>query len=295
MEQSRSGYGRKRMSLGNLIGDPFALATVSIAALSWVISLIGSIISRVNANAKDAVEPFPTFPWWALVFMFFLTAGVVVVVAANSIQTYHVALVGYMGAGLVLTTSSVNSLIYTSESSRQAAAAGFILLSMVNIVWIFYFGSAPSGVARAYIDSFALQKESSMSRQTMNGYGGRPETSTSVQPPQMYTSAQLNGFENPSPVGGMNGSGPRNPSPAFASSGIKPVQQQPEPEVAAPSEYPYRAKAIYSYEANPEDANEISFSKHEILEVSDVSGRWWQARKETGETGIAPSNYLILL
>ncbi|KAI1343490.1 osmosensor protein [Xylariaceae sp. FL0016] len=297
MEHSRASYGRKGISMGNIIGDPFALATLSIAALAWVISFIGNIIGQINSDPNDINKQFPSFAWWSVVYMFFVMIGIFVVVASDTIQTYHIAIVGYVGAGLVLTTSSVNSLIYSPEGARQAAAAGFILLSMVNILWIFYFGSAPSAVPRAYIDSFALQKDSSMNRQTMNGgYGGRPETSTSVQPPQMYTSAQLNGFENPSPVPGMNGNAPRNSSPGFQPNVAKPQPTQPnDPEIAAPTEYPYRAKAIYSYEANPEDANEISFSKHEILEVSDVSGRWWQARKESGETGIAPSNYLILL
>ena len=53
--------------------------------------------------------------------------------ASDSIQTYHVAVVGYLGCGLVLSTSAINGMIYTSIGAREAAAAGFILLAMVTV------------------------------------------------------------------------------------------------------------------------------------------------------------------
>jgi len=309
----RDGYnGVKKMSFANIGGDPFALATCSIAIIAWCIAFASSIVS-------DMRGAYPNYSWWTLVYMFFCIVGIVVTVASDSIYTYHVAIVGFLAAGLVFTTSSVNSLIYSSDAAAEAAAAGFILLSMVCIVWIFFYGSQPSAAHRHAIDSFALHKDSRQTTRTSRAPPSqyRPETSIS-QHPQMYTSAQLNGFETSSPVTGYPGGVPgaqenkRNSEARFGAptNPVLPNQGQAQngaPVTAttatteeqgngnAPTEYPYRAKAIYSYEANPDDANEISFAKHEILEVSDVSGRWWQAKKESGETGIAPSNYLILL
>ncbi|KAF3088104.1 Transmembrane osmosensor [Orbilia oligospora] len=176
---------------------------------------------------------------------------------------------------------------------------------MISVLWIFYFGTAPNAVTHHYIDSFAQRPPPSEYGAHPASYydSRRPETTISNNPvPQMYTSAQLSGLEatSPLPMGGSvadrSSQAPKFGAPPGTSGGASgSMAPKEEDQMDKPTEYPYRAKAIYSYTANPEDANEISFQKHDILEVSDVSGRWWQARKETGETGIAPSNYLILL
>lgn len=56
-----------------------------------------------------------------------------------------------------------------------------------------------------------------------------------------------------------------------------------------------RAEALYSYKASEDDPTEISFTKGDILQIVDSSGKWWQAQRPNGELGIVPSNYLRLI
>lgn len=152
MEQSRPQYGRKRISMGNLIGDPFALATISIATVSigllcasspstmrdvltfvqlqlaWIIAFVANIIAHI----QDA-ELFPVYNYWTLVFYPFLILGIFLVIASDSIQTYHVALVGYLAVGLVSATAAANAVIYSPSGAKEASGAGFILLCMVTV------------------------------------------------------------------------------------------------------------------------------------------------------------------
>ena len=63
----------------------------------------------------------------------FLILGVTVAVGYDSVQNYSVAIAAYTAVGLVLSTTAVNQLIYSSIKAREAAAAGFLLISMVFV------------------------------------------------------------------------------------------------------------------------------------------------------------------
>ncbi|KAK9467109.1 hypothetical protein V1512DRAFT_261960 [Lipomyces arxii] len=345
-----SGYYPTHHSFnwGLLVGDPFALATVSVAVIGWVIAIASSIVADIDG-------PYPSFSWWGIAYQLLVIAGVTYVIGANAVEPYKLAVVGFTSTALVYTTNSTNNLVYTGRAADAAAAAGHILLSITNVLWMFYFGTTADAAPHAFVDFYALHRDNprsyndsrsakypppagpasgSMSqRQRQGSYatqmaqvahsqqGGNfydSGTATgSIRPQQqMFTSAQLNGFETtslrgqpgfgPGTVAGSsvhhgssagvsrNGSGLVHP----ISSSVTNLSSMPQDDMGAldmPTEYPLRARAIYSYDANPDDANEISFVKSEILEVSDVSGRWWQARRANGEVGICPSNYVQLI
>lgn len=51
--------------------------------------------------------------------------------------------------------------------------------------------------------------------------------------------------------------------------------------------YKHKARANYAYSASPDDPNEVSFAKGEVLEVHDTTGKWYQVRTASGQTGVS--------
>ena len=86
--------------------------------------------------------------------------------------------------------------------------------------------------------------------------------------------------------------------PTTASLGPSSSTAVPSGSATAGGEYPYRARALYNYDANKDDPNEMSFSKGDIIEIANNQGKWWQGRMKTDAgvvTGICPSNYLQII
>ncbi|KAF3988675.1 hypothetical protein FT663_02090 [Candidozyma haemuli var. vulneris] len=291
--------------ISNFIGDPFAIATVSFGVIAWIVAIAG--------GAASAQHSFPRFTWWGLVYQIVLVIMIFVLYVYNTIELYKFTLVGFLSVAFLYTTNSTNNLIYNSNSSGNlCCAAGCILLSMLNILWILYFGGHPESPTNQFIDSFSVrnngfhgslpageykEEEFAVPRSASNNYHNnddRHSQNTNTKSAYM-SSSQLNGLENFS-NSNVHNSNPNVPGSVRNSTRNTVYNQSDANAFGMPAGvFRYKAQALYSYDANPEDINEISFVKDEILEVDDIDGKWWQARRSNGQVGICPSNYVKLL
>lgn len=250
---------RKRCDFDNIICSPFLLTSISIAVFGWAIAFISSIA----ANARDS--NFSHFAWWAVMYQFCVITGIVVAVLFDATDNYQLAICAFLASALSFTSSTANALIYSSSGAQEAAAAGHIFLSITNVIWILYFGTTPSAAPHAWVDGLAMRGPMVPDGRPTPGENGLyPNTRYGTPYPK-----SMIGPENTQTVGPPSPAQPSVTSTSFnAKANRETVGTVTTSLAQGDLNFNYRAKAIYSYDANPEDPNEISFTKGEILEVA---------------------------
>ncbi|KAJ3341181.1 Transmembrane osmosensor [Gonapodya sp. JEL0774] len=251
--------------------------------------------------------------------------GIAYAIATDTVKGYRLLILSFLIIDFIFLEGTINTNVYGS-SAQQGVAAGCFMIMFGVIIWIFVFGSEDdtpianlsSNVKVGNVPmpsiptpNFSFGKRANATG-SVNGGGGSPQS-------QGYTMS--NGSRGDVAYGNSS-QYPMSPDAANGFPGSTALAGIPGPSPAAipPSpEYSKRAIALYQYEANPADPNEISFRKGETLEIGDSSGKWWQVRSSPDDAalymvlnarmfsqarralpdgsyqyGIAPSNYLQL-
>ncbi|ODV84841.1 hypothetical protein CANARDRAFT_28974 [[Candida] arabinofermentans NRRL YB-2248] len=268
--------------------NPFALGSFVIASIAWIIAFAGSIATRENLSY------YPKFSWWGLVYQLILLIIVAIFYTTKSFHQHRLFLNCAIAISFIYNSNSTNNLIYLSTSSSGAASAGFIILCMIDLVWLFYFGSEPNSPVIAYIDSFGNgdnimmvqnNKRASMNNQSMKFKNSNQPSIPVHQQPSAANTPNINPFENDygSQLKGLENASTVNQN------------HSSQANLVLDDDYPIKVQGIYDYVASPDDINELSFKKGEVFRVKDNNGNWWQGKNSLGEIGMCPSNYLEII
>jgi len=315
------------------------LFTTALSIAGWFTAFVAQAFASSQSTliARSTVGSL----WFAIFLQLFLILGVLYTLATDSISMHRFQISIFGAIAIVFAVDGVTQGIFAPLKSLQAMGAGWLILAIVDILWVLYFTAEEDSLVFYVFNMLGTggltppsrrrrTRQSSMhNMQAGNGYSANyssgggigshdydPKLGGAYGSPNPAGIRSQNSFggslndnmrsmagtggpgsiHNPPSVGGGSigaDNGPSSPLMAGIGAGNTSGMSNNEPPPASqPESYLYKAKAMYAYTANPEDPNEISFMKGEILDIVDKQGKWWQARKADGTSGIAPSNYL---
>ncbi|KAJ3008137.1 UNVERIFIED_CONTAM: Transmembrane osmosensor [Siphonaria sp. JEL0065] len=262
------------------------LASGGVAALGWFLQFIGIAIA-----GGQGVIGFELF------YLLVVILGVLALIGFHQTKEHRIAIVAFVAIGFNFLVGLTDSALQVTKatsffgtSSQSSAygciAAGSIFQSFVFIYWIVLFGSGETSPVTVLVEQQGQAGTGgagfNLPSISIPKFGGNKERG--IPSEQITVAASNQSYTTASPAPAAY---PNYPPPAVLGS-------TPSPPPAAV--VVGQARALHAYTANPSDPKELSFAKGQVLEILDMSGKWWAARYTDVDgsvrVGIVPSNYV---
>jgi len=233
------------------------LDSLSFSDAVWLLSTFLSLCGWLLVTTGSAGLALPTFIWMYIFFTLQTIIMVIYVVRTRQIPAYRLQLVFMLSVVTMLMGTAIRVVEDQNIIYLTLIFVGSIIQIVVMLFWILLIGAQP-GTLAYYLSG---QSDALM--------GTLPPTITG----ESYQSRSA-GYSH-SDNGTLEDRIPRHLSGLSTSDHI------------------LRVRAHYPYDATSPE--EVSFIKHEVMEVLNNQGNWWKVLKADGKIGMAPSNYLAIV
>jgi len=117
--------------------------------------------------------------WFAIFLQFALIAGVIYTLASDSIAMHRMQISVFGAIAIVFAVMGVDMGIFSGVASLDAMAAGWLILAIVDILWVLYFTSEEDSLALHVFNSLGTggltppsRRRRQRTQSTMNNMGG---------------------------------------------------------------------------------------------------------------------------
>ncbi|KAJ3491153.1 hypothetical protein NLJ89_g11366 [Agrocybe chaxingu] len=290
----------------------FLLGTLVLGLIGWLVALVSQAVVAAQIN-----NPRIRILWFGIIIQTLVTALVVRVIvgspAYNAAYAYGTQISVFAALATVFAVMGVDRNIYFSRSAEKATGAGWLIIAIVDLLWILYFTSPPQsprdpacgGHPCGQADRRAIQQggeDRAQHRRVPDVT--HPSATAAVGQLEVHRNLlvvlgcepqrRVQHRRNRSTVAG--GSQARGEgSEDRPDSGPAPAEEAPtQPQEPAEEVAKWRAEALFDYNGSESDPTELIFRKGEVLFVINKEGKWWKAKTKGGQVGIVPSNYRYL-
>ncbi|KAJ7133394.1 hypothetical protein C8R44DRAFT_23376 [Mycena epipterygia] len=134
-----------------ILGNYFHFITIVLSAGAWLLAFAAQIVVTKTAG-RAAVGVM----WFAVFLQLFLIFGVLTIIACGEVGAFRlqVCVFGVMAASFAVI--GVDMSIFTGQASRSAMGAGWLVLAIIDILWVLYFSSDPGTPLARLVDSLTV-------------------------------------------------------------------------------------------------------------------------------------------